>query len=167
VRRPGGDRWPRRARPHVNGAGLGVVEGWPGGDAPALADSRCSGAAGAAAAVGAAVATATTAVVTTTTTAAATALTIATPAAAAAALTTAASARGGGGVGGQGPPKGAGKDGGRHCWTGVGEGRCCCPPEAGRAVAKPDEASASRVSSLRRRLLRTSWKEGNGRTHFR
>jgi hypothetical protein len=66
------------------------------------------------------------------------------------------------GIGGQGPPKGVGEDGGRHCWAGVGEGRYCCPPKAARAVAEPDEASAFRVSSSRRRSLRTLWKEGNG-----
>jgi hypothetical protein len=31
-------------RPHVDGAGPGVVHGRPGGATPALADSRCSGA---------------------------------------------------------------------------------------------------------------------------
>jgi hypothetical protein len=68
-----------------------------------------------------------------------------------------------GGVGGCGPSKRAGEDGGR----GVGEGRCCCPLEVARAVAKVEVASASRVSSSRRRSLRMSWKEGNGRTRFR
>jgi hypothetical protein len=133
VRRSGRDRWPGRARPYVDGASPGVVEGWPGGDAPALAGSRCSGAAGAAATVGAAAAT---------------------PAAITTAPTTTATATSAEGSRRSRTAKGAGEDGGRHCWAGVGEGRCCCPPEAG-------------VSSSRRRSLWTLWKDGNGRTCFR
>jgi hypothetical protein len=33
MRRFGWDRWRGWARPHVDGASLGVVEGWPGGAA--------------------------------------------------------------------------------------------------------------------------------------
>jgi hypothetical protein len=83
VRWSGQDRWPRRAQPHVDGANLGVVEGPPGGAAPALAGSQCSGA------VVSAVTSPTTAVGTTMTVAAAT---TATPAAIAIATTTVATA---------------------------------------------------------------------------
>jgi hypothetical protein len=48
-------------------------------------------------------------------------------------------------------------------WVGVHEGHCCCPPEAARAVAEVEVASASRVSSSRW-SLQMSWKEGNGWT---
>jgi hypothetical protein len=100
MRRPGWDSRPGQAQPHVDGASLGVVEGRLGSVTPALACSRCSGAAIAAT-------TATTAVEMTT---AAAATGTATPAAAT--PTTTASAASAGGVRGRGPPKGAGEDGG-------------------------------------------------------
>jgi hypothetical protein len=79
VRRSGRDRWRGRARPHVDGASTGVVEGWPGGAAPALAGNQCGGATGPAADT-----PATTAVATTTAAAATTTATPVAPAAASA-----------------------------------------------------------------------------------
>jgi hypothetical protein len=81
MRRPGRDRWPGRARPHVDGADPGVVEGRTRDVAPALVSSQCSGAAGAAAAT-AAVVTTTAATTTTTPAAAATPTTAASAASA-------------------------------------------------------------------------------------
>jgi hypothetical protein len=95
VRRCGRDRWPRWARPHVDGASPGVVEGHLGSATTALAGSQCGGAAGATATTPATATVATT-----------TAATVPTPAASA------------GGVGGRGLPKGAGEDVGRHYWQG-------------------------------------------------
>jgi hypothetical protein len=137
VRHPRQDWRPGWVQPHVDGASLGVVERRPGGAAPALAGSLCSGAAG----------------VTAISTVAAVTMTTAT-----ATMTTATTnAGGGGGVWGRGPLKGVGEDGGRYCWIGVGEGHCCYSPEAVRAMVEPEEASTSRVSSSRRRSLWTSW----------
>jgi hypothetical protein len=150
VRWSGRDRWPRRARSHVDSASPMVVEGRSGGAAPALADSQCGGATGAAVAAGATIATPTTDVVMMTTVVATTTPT--TPATATVAPTTTIITNVEGSRRSR-ITKGSKENGSRHCWIGVDEGRYCYPPEAVTEVVEFDVASASRVSSSRRRSL--------------